>query len=109
MRLFVLAAWPLVVTALVAQERRDVPTFTSNVDLVTVDAIVQDAKGRPVRGLTADDFTLLEDGKPQTIASFEAIDLGDASLAAVRRASVGPVATNAGPEGHRRQHLRSAR
>ncbi len=85
--------WPLLV-AVAAQEPHDVPTFASRVDLVTVDAIVQDAKGRPVRGLTAPDFTLLEDGKPQTIASFEAIDLGEITTAAGARASVGPVATN---------------
>ena len=86
---------PLVLAVAAAQEPPGVPTFASKVDLVTVDAIVQDGKGRPVRGLTVADFTLLEDGKPQTIVSFEAIDLGDAA-AGLRKATVGPVATNAG-------------
>ena len=31
-----------------------------------------DGKGLPVRGLSRDDFAILEDGKPQPIASFEA-------------------------------------
>jgi VWFA-related protein len=76
-----------------AQERREVPSFASKVEIVTVDAVVQDAEGRPVRGLTAADFTLLEDGQPQTIASFEAVDLGAAPPAAPTR-TVGPMATN---------------
>ena len=32
---------------------------------------------RPVQGLTAQDFSILEDGKPQTVATFSAVDLPD--------------------------------
>ena len=78
-RLVASALWPFALAVAVAQEPRDIPTFASKVELVTVDAVVVDGKGRPVRGLTAADFTLLEDGKPQAIASFEAFDLGDAA------------------------------
>jgi VWFA-related protein len=80
-----------------AQEPRDIPTFASKVELVTVDAVVVDGKGRPVRGLKAEDFTLLEDGKPQALASFEAFDLGDAPEASVGAAPASPVATNQRP------------
>jgi hypothetical protein len=80
-----------------AQEKRDIPTFASKVELVTVDAVVVDAKGRPVRGLKADDFTLLEDGKPQALATFEAFDLGDGPEAASLAAPPGPAATNLRP------------
>ncbi|MGH9788204.1 MAG: VWA domain-containing protein [Candidatus Acidiferrales bacterium] len=38
--------------------------------LILVDVIVSDKDGRPVPGLTRDDFVLLEDGNPQTIAAF---------------------------------------
>lgn len=46
--------------------------FTSSVNLVEVYASVVDEKGQPVRGLTADDFEVLEDGEPQKISAFTA-------------------------------------
>ncbi len=39
-------------------------------ELVQVDVVVTDKQGRPVTGLTADDFTVLEDGRPQRISHF---------------------------------------
>lgn len=38
--------------------------------LVSVPAVVTDSAGRPVSGLRADNFRLIEDGQPQTIANF---------------------------------------
>ena len=52
---------------------QDPPTFPAAVDLVTVDAVVLDAKGEPVVDLPAEDFTVREDGVPQRISSFEAV------------------------------------
>jgi VWFA-related protein len=52
-----------------AQEQ---PSFPSAVELITVDAVVVDSTGRPVAGLTRDDFVVKEDGRSQEIASFEA-------------------------------------
>ena len=46
------------------------PTFRSTTALVQVDAVILDAQGQFVHGLTADDVTLLEDGKPQKIEQF---------------------------------------
>jgi VWFA-related protein len=46
--------------------------FPSGVELVTVDAVVLDRDGRPVPRLTADDFSVTEDGKVREIAHFEA-------------------------------------
>jgi Ca-activated chloride channel family protein len=46
--------------------------FTSSVNLVEVYASVVDEKGQPVRGLTVDDFEVLEDGVPERISAFTA-------------------------------------
>jgi VWFA-related protein len=45
-------------------------TLRTNTRLVLVDVVATDSKGQSVPDLTAPDFTLLEDGKPQKISSF---------------------------------------
>ena len=50
---------------------QQVPTIRVQTRLVNIPLNVADAKGAPVGGLTIDDFTLAEDGKPQKIAIFE--------------------------------------
>jgi len=49
--------------------------FPAAVQQVTVDVLVLDAKGEPVEGLQREDFVVKEDGRAQTIASFEAVSL----------------------------------
>ena len=44
--------------------------FTSGVNVVEVYAAVTDAQGNPVTGLRREDFTVLEDGQAQTVATF---------------------------------------
>jgi VWFA-related protein len=51
------------------------PTFKAQVEYVEVDALVTDAGGNFVRGLTKDDFQVLEDGKAQTISTFTLVDI----------------------------------
>jgi VWFA-related protein len=46
------------------------PDFSTDVKVVNVFATVRDKEGKIVRGLTKADFTLLEDGRPQTIQYF---------------------------------------
>ncbi|HZD31385.1 MAG TPA: VWA domain-containing protein, partial [Candidatus Angelobacter sp.] len=46
-------------------------TIRVNTRLVQFDVVVTDNQGRPVKGLTTSDFTVLQDGKAQTIAAFE--------------------------------------
>jgi len=46
------------------------PNIRATTRVVMVDAIVTDAKGQPVSGLSNSDFTILEDGKPQKISFF---------------------------------------
>ncbi len=45
--------------------------FTTGTELVVVDFVVTDKADRPVRGLSATDFVVKEDGKEQPIVSFE--------------------------------------
>ena len=45
-------------------------TFSTDVNVVNVFATVRDKKGQIVRNLTKDDFTLAEDGRPQSIRYF---------------------------------------
>ena len=51
------------------------PTFKSNVNAVLMDVRVVDADGNLVRDLTKDDFQVEEDGQPQTISTFELVDI----------------------------------
>jgi VWFA-related protein len=46
-------------------------TFQAKVHVVVEDVVVTDRKGEPVKGLKKEDFQIFEEGKPQTIASFE--------------------------------------
>lgn len=51
------------------------PIFASRAEAITVDVVVLDRDGNPVRDLSAADFTVFEDGDPQAIVAFEARDL----------------------------------
>jgi len=48
-----------------------VPTIKANAQLVVVDVVVTDSSHKPVHGLKATDFTLMENGTPQSLKSFE--------------------------------------
>jgi len=51
------------------------PSFPAQVELVTVDVVVTDKKGVPVPGLKREDFVVTEEDAPQSITSFEAVEL----------------------------------
>ena len=54
-------------------------TLKVQTDLVLTDIVVRDRRtGEPVRGLKREDFTILENGKPQQITSFDAQDVDQA-------------------------------
>src|SRR6185369_4186704 len=46
-------------------------TFRSRTELVLVNVTVRDKNGSPVRDLKREDFTILEDNKPQQVISFD--------------------------------------
>lgn len=57
-------------------------TFRVQSELVLVNVVARDKKGKPVQDLKAQDFTLLEDGKPQQISSFDYENLDTTPVAA---------------------------
>jgi VWFA-related protein len=63
--LAVIVGWPAPPPA-----AQDQPVFRASRNIVSVDVIVRDRNGAVVRGLTAADFEIREDGKPQEISSF---------------------------------------
>jgi len=62
----------VLVSAMPALRAQEPLTIHVNTNLVSLDVVVTDASGHPVAGLTRDDFTVLEDGKPQTVRNFDA-------------------------------------
>jgi len=56
-----------------AQAPPQPPTFGAEVEIVRLDVIVLDRDGRPVTGLTRDDFVVEEGGRPQAIETFEPV------------------------------------
>ena len=69
-RLCGLAGLCMVLAGFAAAVPRAAGQFTSRVSLVEVYATVTDTRGRLVKGLRAEDFTVAEDGAPQTIQAF---------------------------------------
>ncbi len=99
----VLVAGSLVLSLSARQAPDSPPVFRASVDLVQIDVSVLDKNRHPVTGLTAADFTVLEDGKARPIASFTPVDLPrrqpapEAAAAAWTRDVAPDVATNAAP------------
>jgi VWFA-related protein len=79
--LSLLAGLVLSGTAL-GQEPSKPPTFPTETALVMVDVSVVDARGRPVRDLTPEDFRLEVDGRPRRILSAAFVPFGDEGIAA---------------------------
>jgi len=69
---YVAAAVVLLLTLRAAYAQQ--PTVSVSPTEVFVDVDVTDQSGAPVRGLTANDFRILEDGKPMPVRSFRVVD-----------------------------------
>ena len=54
-----------------AQGQQGAVRFRGSVDVVRVDVVVRDRQGKIVRGLTEADFQIVEDGKPQSVTTFD--------------------------------------
>lgn len=64
-----------VVCGLVAQGDQRPPVFRSGVELFELDVTVLDRSRQPVRGLTADDFTVFDEGVPRPIVQFAEVEV----------------------------------
>ncbi|HEX6899202.1 MAG TPA: VWA domain-containing protein [Thermoanaerobaculia bacterium] len=95
-----LAAWAF---SLTAQEPVPQSSFGESIDVrvVNVEAVVTDAKGNRVRGLTAKDFQLLVDGREVPIEFFAEISGAEASPSPSEAAASDPagLAAPADPRG----------
>jgi len=58
-----------------ASAQQSNPVFRAETEVVLVNATVKDKHGNLVRGLKPDDFTVLEDNRPQKIVSFDTEDI----------------------------------
>lgn len=63
--------------AVIAQQPQERATFTTSTQLVVETVTVTGKDRKPILGLTAKDFIITEDGKPQTIAFVEYQELRD--------------------------------
>jgi len=91
-RLCLLAALLVFSVTLPAQHqigREDAPVFRTSTEIVTIDAVVTDADGKPVTNLTRDDFEVTVAGKRQTLEQVVYIRTQDQpqALAAARAAA----------------------
>jgi VWFA-related protein len=64
------SAGPAQQTAPQTKDSQEATVFHSSARLVQVSVVVEDKKGNPVTGLKKEDFTVMDDGKPQQIAFF---------------------------------------
>jgi VWFA-related protein len=91
---FALIATLIAIGAFVNAQVDPQPGFRSQINYIQIPVRVLDARGEFVRGLTQSDFQILEDGAPQTIAAFSAVD-----IPFVRKDATVPGASLTGIEG----------
>ena len=65
------ATLPLLVPA---ASTAQTPVFPGGAERVVVDVVVTDGRGQPVGGLSREDFVVEDEGTPQAITEFEAVD-----------------------------------
>jgi VWFA-related protein len=90
----------LVCSSLPAQQATDY-TFRVQSELVLVNVTVRDKNGHFVRGLKPQDFTILEDNKPQKVDSFDVEDVDAVATQDVAQAKAlpSPLSQPASPAG----------
>src|SRR5574341_744344 len=81
----------------VSAAAQETPRFGTGSEVVVLDVVVRDKKGRTVRDIRPDELVVLEDGVPQEILSFRLRAAGEAPGEAEPAAEAAPPA-NAAPE-----------
>lgn len=71
----------------------ELPTFRVAVDVVSVDVAVTDRDGRIVRDLTAADFEVFQNGKPQRVTAAKFVAVGVGGHAGATQARSGPASS----------------
>src|SRR6516164_6674898 len=84
----------LACVCILSQQKSDEYTFHAKTEVVLVNVTVRDKNGNPVKDLNREDFTILEDNKPQQIASF---DLENVDAAVGSSAGEAPLLATAQP------------
>lgn len=76
----------------------DQPAFRAGAELVIVDAVVLDKAGRPVSDLTAGDFVVHDEGRPQAVSLFQVVSTAAGTGAVAGTTRRYAYSTNAGVE-----------
>jgi VWFA-related protein len=71
----------------------------SSSDFVRIDVEVTDKSGKPIKGLTADKFTVTDDGKSQNISSFSYFDIESIETANAADSDATPIVVPVDNEG----------
>lgn len=107
--MFRAAACALLLSATIVAEQQS-PVFKSGVTLVTVDVIVLDKNGKPVPGLTADEFQIKLNGKVQPVRAMSYVQVAE-KQAALTVADIPAevtgrkVVTNSAPTGEKKIYV----
>jgi VWFA-related protein len=80
-------------------------TFKSSTNLVVVNVMVRDKKGAIIEGLKPEQFTLLENGKPQTISVFQFQRLTSEKATSITPIIAAAPVASAGPLRYRDRRL----
>lgn len=68
-----LAVAAVAVQAATAEHSKPLPEFRADVRVIRLDVSVVDKRGRPLAGLSPEQFSVFEDGRPAEITYFEAV------------------------------------